>query len=59
MSIGHLPISSVRVGTAPVSIGHRRVILSRGRTYIDRPSSYQFSSSRDHTYIDRSFVKFI
>ena len=57
-------------GTAPISIGHYRVILSRGRTYIDRPSPchvsqflgphlyqsviFHVSLSRDRTYIDRS-----
>ena len=43
--------------TAPISIGHCLVSLSRGHTYIDRPSSYHFhvSLSRDRTYIDRSF----
>ena len=44
MSIDHLPISlySIRVGTAPISIGHRLVSLSLSfldRTYIDRTSS--------------------
>ena len=58
ISIGHLPISSVRVGTAPISIGHCLVSLSRGRTHIDRPFPYQFvfSLSQDRTHIDRSFI---
>ena len=47
ISIGHLPISlSFQVGTAPISIGHSscqfQFSSSRGRTYIDRPSSYHF-----------------
>ena len=54
ISIGHLFVSSVRVWTAPILIGHSSCQSSRDRTYIDRPSSYQFSSSRDRTYIDRS-----
>ena len=64
-------VSSVS-GTAPISIGHYRVSLSRGRTYIDRPSPchdssvsgtapisighYCVSLNRDCTYIDRSFI---
>ena len=36
------------------SLCHVSSVRVRGRTYIDRPSSYQFSSSRDRTYIDRS-----
>ena len=45
ISISHLPISlSFRVGTVPVSIGHS-----------SRQFQFEFSS-RDRTYIDRSFV---
>ena len=45
----------VRVRAAPISIGHLLVssVRVRGRTYINRPSSYQFSFW-DRTYIDRS-----
>ena len=65
VSITFLPISlslSFRVGTAPISIDRSsyqfQFSSSRGRTYIDRPSSYQFEfefSSWDRTYINRSF----
>ena len=47
--IDHFPISLclVWVGTAPISIGHSscQFNLSQDHTYIDRPSSYQFSST--------------
>ena len=49
-------------GTAPISISHSSFcqfqLEFRGRTYIDRPFSYQFefSLSQDRTHINRSFI---
>ena len=55
ISIGHLPISSIRVGTAPISIGHSSCQFESGpHLYRSVIHLISLSSSRGRTYIDRS-----